>query len=42
MFEANKPDDNYSAINTEITNLLNLPVETYLPPISKVSRYSNF
>ncbi|CAH3033799.1 unnamed protein product [Porites lobata] len=36
MFEANKPDNNYSAINTKITNLLNLPVETNLPPISKV------
>ena len=42
LSETNKPDDNYSAINTEITNLKNLPVETYLRPISKVSRYSNF
>lgn len=37
LFEANEPYDNYSAVNREITNLMNLPVEAYLPPISKMS-----
>jgi len=33
--------DKYSVVEDEISSLMNIPTETYLPPISKVSANSN-
>ena len=34
--------DKYSVVEDEISNLMNIPTETYLPPISKVCANSMF
>ena len=42
LFFQKADDDKYSLVNDEISNLINIPAETYLPLIAKVSTNSNF